>query len=117
MNFILYSDVNDGSISQSLGRPEYSYYFVLKAYRPVLESLGRVHVVQTPAEVDRLYHELRLKGEDSLFLSFTPPQKTPADLDCPTLCVVAWEFDSIPTNTGITTRTRTGAAPLAAMAG
>ncbi|AZD25424.1 Glycosyltransferase [Pseudomonas chlororaphis subsp. aurantiaca] len=96
MNFILYSDVNDGSISQSLGRPEYSYYFVLKAYRPVLESLGRVHVVQTPAEVDRLYHELRLKGEDSLFLSFTPPQKTPLDLDCPTLCVVAWEFDSIP---------------------
>ena len=96
MNFILYSDVNDGSISQSLGRPEYSYYFVLKAYRPVLESLGRVHVVQTPAEVDRLYHELRLKGEDCLFLSFTPPQKTPVDLDCPTLCVVAWEFDSIP---------------------
>ncbi|WP_162096347.1 glycosyltransferase [Pseudomonas chlororaphis] len=96
MNFILYSDVNDGSISQSLGRPEYSYYFVLKAYRPVLESLGRVHVVQTPVEVDRLYHELRLKGEDSLFLSFTPPQKTPVDLDCPTLCVVAWEFDSIP---------------------
>ncbi|WP_025806911.1 glycosyltransferase [Pseudomonas chlororaphis] len=96
MNFILYSDVNDGSISQSLGRPEYSYYFVLKAYRPVLESLGRVHVVQAPAEVDRLYHELRLKGEDSLFLSFTPPQKTPLDLDCPTLCVVAWEFDSIP---------------------
>ncbi|MGE7956487.1 glycosyltransferase [Pseudomonas sp. NPDC089530] len=96
MNFILYSDVNDGSISQSLGRPEYSYYFVLKAYRPVLESLGRVHVVQAPGEVDRLYHELRLKGEDCLFLSFTPPQKTPLDLDCPTLCVVAWEFDSIP---------------------
>ena len=44
MNFILYSDVNDHSISQSLGRPEYSYYFVLKAYRPVLESLGPVHV-------------------------------------------------------------------------
>jgi glycosyltransferase involved in cell wall biosynthesis len=96
MNFILYSDVNDGSISQSLGRPEYSYYFVLKAYRPVLESLGRVHVVQAPDEVDRLYHELRLKGEDCLFLSFTPPQKTLFDLDCPTVCVVAWEFDSIP---------------------
>ncbi|MCB2254302.1 glycosyltransferase [Pseudomonas chlororaphis] len=96
MNFILYSDVNDGSISQSLGRPEYSYYFVLKAYRPVLESLGQVHVAHRPDDVDRLYHELRLKGEDCLFLSFTPPQKTPTDLDCPTLCVVAWEFDSIP---------------------
>lgn len=96
MNFILYSDVNDSSISQSLGRPEYSYYFVLKAYRPVLESLGRVHVVSSTAEVDPLFRELRAAGEDSLFLSFTPPQKTPNDLECPTVCVIAWEFDSIP---------------------
>ena len=96
MNFILYSDVNDRSISQSLGRPEYSYYFVLKAYRPVLESLGRVHVVSAITEVDPLFRQLREAGEDSLFLSFTPPQNTPTDLECPTLCVVAWEFDSIP---------------------
>jgi glycosyltransferase involved in cell wall biosynthesis len=96
MNFILYSDVNDSSISQSLGRPEYSYYFVLKAYRPVLESLGRVHVVATVAEVDPLYQRLSAAGEDCLFLSFTPPQKTPTELACPTVCVVAWEFDSIP---------------------
>jgi hypothetical protein len=96
MNFILYSDVNDSSISQSLGRPEYSYYFVLKAYRPVLESLGRVYVVSSTTEVDPLYKRLLAAGEDSLFLSFTPPQKTPNDLECPTICVVAWEFDSIP---------------------
>lgn len=96
MNFILYSDVNDSSISQSLGRPEYSYYFVLKAYRPVLESLGRVHVVSATAEVDPLYKQLLAAGEACLFLSFTPPQKTPNDLECPTICVVAWEFDSIP---------------------
>ena len=96
MNFILYSDVNDRSISQSLGRPEYSYYFVLKAYRPVLESLGRVHVVSTSAEVDPLYRQLLAAGESSVFLSFTPPQNTPTDLECPTICVIAWEFDSIP---------------------
>jgi glycosyltransferase involved in cell wall biosynthesis len=96
MNFILFSDVNDSSINQSLGRPEYSYYFVLKAYRPVLESLGRVHVVHTTAEVDPLYRRLLLEGQESLFVSFNPPQKTPTDLSCPTICVVAWEFDSIP---------------------
>ncbi|AXI64325.1 glycosyltransferase [Pseudomonas kribbensis] len=96
MNFILYSDVNDRSISQSLGRPEYSYYFVLKAYRPVLESLGRVHVVSTRDEVDPLYRQLLASGESSVFLSFTPPQNTPTDLECPTICVIAWEFDSIP---------------------
>ncbi|MCD9118010.1 glycosyltransferase [Pseudomonas bijieensis] len=96
MNFILYSDVNDHSISQSLGRPEYSYYFVLKAYRPVLESLGPVHVVSSVAEVDPLYQTLQQAGQDCLFLSFSPPHKTPLDLLCPMVCVVAWEFDSIP---------------------
>ncbi len=96
MNFILYSDVNDRSISQSLGRPEYSYYFVLKAYRPVLESLGRVHVVSDRAEVDPLHRQLLAAGEPSVFLSFTPPQNTPTNLECPTICVIAWEFDSIP---------------------
>ncbi|SEM61751.1 Glycosyltransferase involved in cell wall bisynthesis [Pseudomonas sp. ok272] len=96
MNFILYSDVNDRSICQSLGRPEYSYYFVLKAYRPLFESLGRVHVVASIAEVDPLYQQLLASGENSLFVSFTPLQKTPRDIACPTICVVAWEFDSIP---------------------
>ncbi|RON38807.1 glycosyltransferase [Pseudomonas frederiksbergensis] len=96
MNFILYSDVNDSSISQSLGRPEYSYYFVLKAYRPVLESLGRVHVVSSAAEVDPLYRQLQQAGQDCLFLSFSPPHKTPIDLQCPMVCVIAWEYDSIP---------------------
>ncbi|MFG6204331.1 glycosyltransferase [Pseudomonas retamae] len=96
MNFILYSDVNDRSISQSLGRPEYSYYFVLKAYRPVLESLGQVHVVASPDDVDPLYLQLRQAGQDCLFLSFAPPHKTPTDLQCPMVCVIAWEFDSIP---------------------
>jgi len=96
MNFILYSDVNDRSISQSLGRPEYSYYFVLKAYRPVLESLGQVHVVASPDDVDPLYLQLRQAGEDCLFLSFAPPHKTPTGLQCPMVCVIAWEYDSIP---------------------
>ncbi|WP_413793361.1 MULTISPECIES: glycosyltransferase [unclassified Pseudomonas] len=96
MNFILYSDVNDHSISQSLGRPEYSYYFVLKAYRPVLERLGPVHVVSSVAEVDPLYQTLQQAGQDCLFLSFSPPHKAPLDLLCPMVCVVAWEFDSIP---------------------
>jgi glycosyltransferase involved in cell wall biosynthesis len=97
MNFILYSDVNDRSISQSLGRPEYSYYFVLKAYRPVLESLGRVHVVTSTDDVDPLYLQLRQADQECLFLSFAPPHKTPIGLQCPMVCVIAWEYDSIPT--------------------
>ncbi len=30
------------------------------------------------------------------FLSFAPPHKTPTDLQCPVVCVIAWEYDSIP---------------------
>lgn len=108
MNFILYSDVNDRSISQSLGRAEYSYYFVLKAYRPVLESLGQVHVVSSAAEVDPLYRQLQQAGQDSLFLSFAPPHKTPTDLQCPVVCVIAWEYDSIPVDLVIKTPATTG---------
>ncbi|VFT47670.1 putative glycosyltransferase [Pseudomonas aeruginosa] len=96
MNFILYSDINERSIGHNLGRPEYSYYFVLKAYRPILESLGQVHLVQSTDEVDPLYRQLHEQGEDCLFLSFTPPHKAARDLQCPMLCVVAWEFESIP---------------------
>lgn len=64
MNFILYSDINERSIGHNLGRPEYSYYFVLKAYRPILESLGQVHLVQSTDEVDPLYRQLHEQGED-----------------------------------------------------
>ncbi|WP_238156318.1 glycosyltransferase family 4 protein [Pseudomonas baetica] len=96
MNFILYSDINDSSISQNLGHPDSSYYFVLKAYRPLLETLGRVHVVDSVAGVDPAYRQLLAAGQESVFLSFTRPQKTPIDLECPTVCVVAWEYDSIP---------------------
>ncbi|EIU7147862.1 glycosyltransferase [Pseudomonas aeruginosa] len=96
MNFILYSDINERSIGHNLGRPEYSYYFVLKAYRPILESLGQVHLVQSTDEVDPLYRQLHEQGEDCLFLSFTPPHKAARGLQCPMLCVVAWEFETIP---------------------
>lgn len=75
MNFILYSDINERSIGHNLGRPEYSYYFVLKAYRPILESLGQVHLVQSTDEVDPLYRQLHEQGEDCLFSPSPTPHK------------------------------------------
>ncbi|MGV8546498.1 glycosyltransferase family 1 protein, partial [Pseudomonas aeruginosa] len=71
MNVILYSHINERPLSHNLGHPESSYYFVLKAYRPILESLGQVHLVQIRDEVDPLYRQLHEQGEDRLFLSFT----------------------------------------------
>lgn len=97
MKFLVYSQVTAARIATSMGLPEYSYYFVLRDFLPVLKTLGEVLVVEHPeTEVDRLYDEARAAGKRCIFLSFSPPQKTPIDLRCPTIPVFAWEFDSIP---------------------
>lgn len=97
MNFILYSDIGENTINKSLGLPEYSYYFVLKAFRGVLQELGTVTVVQHPeTEVDALFDACRERGEECVFLSFSPPNKTLIDLRCPTVSVFAWEYSNIP---------------------
>ena len=97
MRFLVYSEVNAETIASSLGQSEYSYYFVLKEFLPVLRELGEVQVVKDPLqEVDRLYAQARRRGEQCVFISFTPPHKTPLGLRCPTVPVMAWEFDTIP---------------------
>ena len=97
MLIIIHSETNQHTISRNLGRSEYSYYFVLKEYRPVLERLGRVVEVLDPqVEVDALYLECLSRGEPCVFLSFSPPHRTPVHLACPTLPVFAWEFSTIP---------------------
>lgn len=96
MRFLVYSEVNSARIESSLGLPDYSYYFVLKEFLPLLRGLGDVTVVEQVGEVDALYRQALDNGEPCVFLSFTPPHKTPLDLQCPTIPVFAWEFDSIP---------------------
>jgi hypothetical protein len=116
MNFILYSDVNDRSISQSLGRPEYSYYFVLKAYRPVLESLGRVHVVASGRSRSAL-SAIAQAGQESLFPVVRAAAENPDRPRNARRCACAWEYDSIPTSSGTMTRARTGRRCWRVMAG
>lgn len=97
MLFLIYSATDSSSIESSLGLPEYSYYFVLKEFRPMLEKLGRVQVVKSPeTEVDAIYDSCLASGEDCVFLSFSPPNKTLTTLRCPTIPVFAWEFDTLP---------------------
>jgi glycosyltransferase involved in cell wall biosynthesis len=99
MEFILYSDVDERSISNSLGVPEYSYFFVLKAYRAVLERQASVHLAHSHADVLGHHERLIEQGKSALVLIFAPPNKAPVDLPCPSLCVVAWEYDRIPDET------------------
>ncbi len=97
MLFIVYSQVSEEQLKQSLGMPEYSYYFVLRGFLPVLRELGKVVVVKNPEqEVDAIYDDCLKRGEDCVFLTFSPPNKSAIGLRCPTVCVFAWEFDRIP---------------------
>ncbi|MDX2275814.1 MAG: glycosyltransferase [Hyphomonadaceae bacterium] len=97
MILIEHSDFNQGTIQDNFGAPQYSYWFVRNAFRPVLDRLGeRVEVTDPAREVDAIYREAKARGEPCLFLSFNPPQRTVLDLECPTLPVFAWEYDTIP---------------------
>lgn len=97
MKILVHSPLSACAIEASLGLPDYSYYFVLRDFLPVLHELGDVHTVDDPErQVDTLYEIARQNAEPCVFLSFLPPQKTTLNLSCPTIPVFAWEFSSIP---------------------
>jgi len=97
MIIITHTTSTRDSIRNDLGRPEYSYYFVMRELQPVLEDLGIVVQVNDPArDVDAIYRNCVKHGIACIFLSLSPPNKTPIDLECPTLPVFAWEFDTMP---------------------
>ena len=108
---LTHAEQNDGTIRQELGRSEYSYYFVLKAFRAVLESLGPVVRIEERVESGSDGHEHRFDpidqaeavhaicqrlGEPCVLLSFTPPHRTPTGVRAPTIPVFAWEFPNVP---------------------
>ena len=97
MIFLVHSAVNAHTIQNSLGLPEYSYYFVLKAYLEVLETLGTVVQISDPeTEVDHHYDRACQQGVPCVLICFSPPHRAPVHYRCPTLCVFAWEFSNIP---------------------
>lgn len=96
MIILVCSKISQASIQASLGKPEYSYYFLLKEFLPALDRVAQVVVLDSVADVDKLYRQYTEAGEVVVFLSVSPPHQTPVGLDCPTLCLFAWEFDSLP---------------------
>src|ERR1700728_3713673 len=100
MMILEHSAFEELTIGRNLGAAEYSYWFVRKAFRRILQDFGIVvPVVDPKRDVDRIYHSARRDGQDCVFISFSAPQYTPIDLACPTIPVFAWEFDSIPNET------------------
>src|SRR5690606_10628756 len=97
MKILVYSAMNAETVFNNFGEPEYSYYFVLREFLPLLRQFGEVQQVEDPAtEVDPIYEAALRQGQDCVFLSFSPPHLTCLGLACPTIPVFAWEFSSMP---------------------
>jgi len=97
MIILVHTAYHEGNVSANLGQPEYSYYFVLREFRPMLEQLGIVIDIHEPVrEVDVIYRNCLSHGMPCVFLSFMPPNKAPIGLACPTVPVFAWEYDNLP---------------------
>lgn len=96
MIFFVYAAHDNNSIGQSLGAADYSYFFVMKLFRPILERFGQVVIVDNVAEIDVGFAAAQAEGASAILLSFAPPHKTPLPLHCPIIPVFAWEYSSIP---------------------
>ncbi|GAB5450751.1 MAG: hypothetical protein Hals2KO_10790 [Halioglobus sp.] len=97
MLFYCYSEIGDSTIESRLGDADYSYYFVLKAYLPLLEKLGETRVIEAIDE--GFLADCRREtenGRQCYLLAFAPPHKIPFEIPCPTIPVFAWEYSSIP---------------------
>ncbi|MDX1734815.1 MAG: hypothetical protein R3228_10615, partial [Halioglobus sp.] len=92
-----FSDFGDSDIASRLGDADYSYYFVLKAYVPLLERLGEVEIINKLGEefFERARQRMQ-SGQDCYLFAFAPPHKLPLDIPCPVFPVFAWEYSSIP---------------------
>ncbi|MEH6590844.1 MAG: glycosyltransferase [Halioglobus sp.] len=94
MKFFLYSSTNASTIASRLGGVDYSYYFVLKCYVPLLEQFGEVEILDQPL-TDDCVDQLKLTGQDYYF-SFTPPNRVSMNSRMPVIPVFAWEFGTLP---------------------
>ena len=62
MIFIAYAHTSDSSIKSSMGAADYSYYFVLKRYIPVLKALGTlIQIAEPERELDEI---VRIEKEE-----------------------------------------------------
>lgn len=99
MDLLVYTPSSDATIAGDLGRPEYSYFFVMKRFLPLLGRYGRVTVITDLESLDTKRRLSQLEGRIPILVAFCPPHLLPIDPPCVVLPVFAWEFDTVPNET------------------
>lgn len=94
MLFLVYSPLSSGNIAHSLGLADYSYYFVMQRFLPLLREFGEVEILAEPPSEEDVAQ--RQQSALCVYLSFTPPNKVASLTGCPVVPVFAWEYSSIP---------------------
>lgn len=89
--FLAYAPQSGSSIGTELGRSDYSYWFVLKYFEPLLASIGDVVILDSPDAPAP-----GGPGPDDVRLLFLPPHRIGPDLARGAIPVFAWEYDTIP---------------------
>lgn len=94
MKILVYCALDSGNIETSLGTADYSYYFVMQRFLPLLREFGEVVVLQEPPgdELVAGYQQL----DQCIYFAFTPPDKAVGSGLCPVIPVFAWEYSTIP---------------------
>jgi hypothetical protein len=89
-----FKDVDQG---QNLGTPGYSYEFVARLFRPLLERWGEVIEVRGPEqELDRAAETARRRGLEPLHVCFRAFQHACLTRHAPNIVVPAWGFPDVP---------------------
>ena len=84
-------------IRRHMGSADYSYVFVLDAFRPLLQPLGSCRVLE--AAESRLAHSAAraaAEGQRPVHLALQPPQATYFTPALPTVLFPFWEFPDVP---------------------
>ena len=107
MSFLLYLGSSPqgpapagGPAPAIVGEAEYSYRFLHDAYRDMLAETETVIGIDRPELADRYHAHFAALGEPCTLLAFCPPNLAPVGLACPTVCLFAWEFTTLPTGGG-----------------
>ncbi len=96
MTILVYSKFNSKNIQASLGKSEYSYYFVLRKFLPVLETIGEVQLIEDPEDVPVYQAQAQKEEKKCVLLCFTAPHHLDLNLSGQIIPVFAWEYDTIP---------------------
>ncbi|MGH7194224.1 MAG: hypothetical protein ACREJM_11955, partial [Candidatus Saccharimonadales bacterium] len=91
------SSFTRGEMPNRCGDDCYSYFYVQRAFLPLLKRWGEVREAEQPAtRLDQTAAEVRARHAVPVHLSFLPPQYMPLAAGAPNIAFPFWEYPEIP---------------------